>query len=105
MDFTAVAALYDSVLGSSVWLSAPGSGDSGGAALPPSAGAAGGGGTGVCVTAAGSFSAALGSALAAGVEGLLSSLSNLPHCVNPGLARQMGVLLANPLLDKGEHHE
>ncbi|GFR45089.1 hypothetical protein Agub_g6465 [Astrephomene gubernaculifera] len=48
---------------------------------------------------------ALISALSAGVEGLLVGLSNLPYSVNPGLARQLGVLLANPLLDRGEHHD
>ncbi|KAG2488735.1 hypothetical protein HYH03_012734 [Edaphochlamys debaryana] len=50
-------------------------------------------------------SSALGAALSAGVEGLLLALGQLPHTVNPGLARQLGVLLANPLLDKSEHHD
>ncbi|KXZ42806.1 hypothetical protein GPECTOR_117g371 [Gonium pectorale] len=50
-------------------------------------------------------SSALGAALAAGVEGLLSSAGQLPAAVNPGLTRQLGVLLANPLLDRAEHHD
>ncbi|GIL42536.1 hypothetical protein Vafri_497 [Volvox africanus] len=104
LDFTAVAALYDSVLGCRV--SSMASVD-GGAAGSNAGGAVGGGGAGSggLSTLTGGSSAALGSALAAGVEGLLSALSNLPHAVNPGLARQLGVLLANPLLDKGEHHD
>ncbi len=48
---------------------------------------------------------ALCSALAAGVEGLLCGLGQLPPALNPGLPRQLGVLLANPMLDGCEHHE
>ncbi|GLC35097.1 hypothetical protein PLESTM_000279200 [Pleodorina starrii] len=109
LDFTAVAALYDSVLGCRVSMAAPDGGGAGTGASGASAASGAGGGGGPPPpppsTSTSGSSAALGSALAAGVEGLLSALCNLPHSVNPGLARQLGVLLANPLLDKGEHHD
>lgn len=160
LDFTAVAALYDAVLGAAVPPPAASSSATAATASAASAaapepgsssrpsenggGAAGGTGelspsTSAAATAAGGagglspagrqtaatastsatatasatasvlrprgHSAALCAALTAGAEGLLAGAGGLPAALNPGLPRQLAVLLACPLLDRSEHHE
>ncbi|KAG2439072.1 hypothetical protein HYH02_006599 [Chlamydomonas schloesseri] len=152
LDFTAVAALYDAVLGTAVPPPPPqtdassaaavsassSSGESGGigGSSPPSTSAASTAASLLSPTGSNSFgalppralgpvtaapppataaattaerpfghSAMLRSALTTGVEGLLAGLGALPAALNPALPRQLGVLLACPLLDKAEHHD